>query len=51
MGYYQSYADFLAAEPTATVADNIPFVIADQPGTVRVFDIQLARVAPGELKK
>lgn len=49
--YYGSYDAFLAGEGDPTVFDAIPFVIADQPGTVRVFDIKLDRVAPGQAKK
>lgn len=48
--YYSSYDAFLAGEGDPTVFAT-PFVVADQPGTVRVFDIQFVRVPPGQAKK
>jgi hypothetical protein len=41
---YASWAAFVAAYPDATVAtDALPFVIADQPGTVNVSDVRIGR--------
>lgn len=47
---YSSYDAFLAGEGDPTVFAT-PFVIADQPGTVRVFDIAFTHVPPGQAKK
>ena len=49
--YYNSWADFLAGiGSTLTVGDNYAFIIADQPGTVVLSDIKLARTPPGKVK-
>jgi hypothetical protein len=49
--YYTSWADFLAGEPDLTVRPGYAtFIIADQPGTVTVSDVQLSRTPPGKVK-
>jgi hypothetical protein len=43
-GTYESWAAFVAAYPTATVAtDAISFIIADQPGSFTITNVQLGK--------
>ncbi len=48
--YYPSWQAFLNGEPGITVANNYVFIVADQPGTVTLSNIELGRVVPGRAK-
>lgn len=49
-GYFGTFADYVAAHPDYKIGSYYTFIVADQPGTVTVYDIKLARKAPGKGK-
>lgn len=50
-GYFGPFSEYVALHPEYRIGSYYTFIITDVPGTVTVFDVQLARTSPGKVKR
>jgi hypothetical protein len=50
-GFFGLFSDYVALHPDYLIGSYYTFIVTDVPGTVTISEINLARVAPGKVKK